>query len=120
MNNQLENTFKPYHIGNGWGAFVDIENYEDDINKRKLVPIIQNSDDNEYDVLDYYNDYNDNEKNDIEEIIKKMEKDFEQKDEDIGCNFEKINKDVLNFIINLDAITFITVSVITFVGFCIP
>ena len=29
MNNQLQNTFKPYHIGNGWGEFVDIEILKD-------------------------------------------------------------------------------------------
>ena len=67
MKKQLQNTFKPYHFGNGWGAFVDIEIYGDDINRQKLIPIIETYDD-EYDAVDYYNDIKKNhkKKDDIE------------------------------------------------------
>ena len=107
MNNQLQNTFKPYHIGNGWGEFVDIEIYGDDINRQKLIPIIETYD--EYDAVDYYNDV----KNDD------IEKKIQEKDE-ASYNFEKINKNVLNFVVNLDIVTFITITFVTVAGFCIP
>lgn len=126
MNNQLQNTFKPYHIGNGWGGFVDIEIYDDNNNK-KLIPIIETYDDDEYDAVDYYNDikkdYNEKKdiekKDDIEELFKKIEKKIQEKD-DVGYNFEKINKNVLNFVVNLDIITFVTITFVTVAGFCIP
>ncbi len=131
MKKQIQNIFKPYHIGNGWGEFVDIEIYGDDINRQKLIPIIESYDD-EYDAVDYYNDVkkddieknyikkdNIEKKDDIEELFKKIEKKFQEKDE-VGCNFEKINKDVLNFVVNLDIITFVTITFVTVAGFCIP
>ena len=125
MKKQLQNTFKPYHFGNGWGAFVDIEIYGDDINRQKIIPIIETYDD-EYDAVDYYNDIKKNDikkdiekKDDIEQLFKKIEKEFEKK-HDTGCNFEKINKDVLNFVVNLDILTFITITFVTVAGFCIP
>jgi len=125
MKKQLQNTFKPYHFGNGWGAFVDIEIYGDDINIQKLVPIIETYDD-EYDAVDYYNDIKKDDikkdiekKDDIEQLFKKIEKEFEKK-HDTGCNFEKINKDILNFVVNLDVVTFITITFVTVAGFCIP
>jgi transcriptional regulator NrdR family protein len=124
MKKQLQNTFKPYHFGNGWGAFVDIEIYGDDINRQKLVPIIETYD--EYDAVDYYNDIKKNDikkdiekKDDIEQLFKKIEKEFEKK-HDTGFNFEKINKDILNFVVNLDVVTFITITFVTVAGFCIP
>jgi transcriptional regulator NrdR family protein len=124
MKKQLQNTFKPYHFGNGWGAFVDIEIYGDDINRQKLVPIIETYD--EYDAVDYYNDIKKNDikkdiekKDDIEQLFKKIEKEFEKK-HDTGCNFEKINKEILNFVVNLDVVTFITITFVTVAGFCIP
>lgn len=124
MNNQLQNTFKPYHIGNGWGGFVDIEIY-DDINNKKLVPIIESYIDDEYDAVDYYNDIkkNDIEKNyvkkdEIEELFKKIEKKIQEKDK-VEYNFEKINNEILNSI-KFNITTFVAVSIITFVGFCIP
>ena len=125
MKKQIQNIFKPYHIGNGWGEFVDIEIYGDDINRQKLIPIIETNHD-EYDAVDYYNDVKKDdieknyiEKDDIKEIFKKIEKKIQEKDE-AGCNFEKINKDVLNFVDNLDMVTFIAVTYITVVGVCIP
>jgi transcriptional regulator NrdR family protein len=126
MKKQLQNTFKPYHFGNGWGAFVDIEIYGDDINRQKLIPIIETYDD-EYDAVDYHNDIKKNhnkkdnieKKDDIEELFKKIEKEFEKK-HDTGLNFEKINKDILNFVVNLDVVTFITITFVTVAGFCIP
>lgn len=137
MKKQIQNTFKPYHIGNGWGEFVDIEIYGDDINRQKLIPIIESYDD-EYDAVDYYNDvkkgdikkkdYNekkdyiekkDLKKDDIEELFKKIEKKIQEKDE-AAYNFEKINKNVLNFVVNLDVVTFITITFVTVAGFCIP
>jgi hypothetical protein len=131
MNNQLQNTFKPYHIGNGWGEFVDIEIYGDNINRQKLTPIIETYD--EYDAVDYYNDVKNDDieknyikkkdyiekKDDIEELFKKIEKKIQEKDE-AAYNFEKINKNVLNFVVNLDIVTFITITFVTVAGFCIP
>ena len=113
MKKQIQNIFKPYHIGNGWGEFVDIEIYGDDINRQKLTPIIETYD--EYDAVDYYNDVKNDDieknyikkkdyiekKDDIEELFKKIEKKIQEKDE-AAFNFEKINKDVLNFVVNLD------------------
>ena len=58
-------------------------------------------------------------KDDIEQLFKKIEKEFEKK-HDTGCNFEKINKDILNFVVNLDVVTFITITFVTVAGFCIP
>ena len=131
MKKQIQNTFKPYHIGNGWGEFVDIEIYGDDINRQKLIPIIESYDD-EYDAVDYYNDVKKDDikkkdikkdyvekKDDIEELFKKIEKKIQEKDE-AAFNFEKINKDVLNFVVNLDIITFVTITFVTVAGFCIP
>jgi transcription initiation factor IIF auxiliary subunit len=131
MKKQIQNTFKPYHIGNGWGEFVDIEIYGDDINRQKLIPIIESYDD-EYDAVDYYNDVKKGDikkkdikkdyvekKDDIEELFKKIEKKIQEKDE-AAFNFEKINKDVLNFVVNLDIITFVTITFVTVAGFCIP
>ena len=131
MKKQLQNTFKPYHFGNGWGEFVDIEIYGDDINRQKLIPIIESYDD-EYDAVDYYNDVKKGDikkkdikkdyvekKDDIEELFKKIEKKIQEKDE-AAFNFEKINKDVLNFVVNLDIITFVTITFVTVAGFCIP
>ena len=127
MKKQIQNTFKPYHFGNGWGAFVDIEIYGDDINRQKIIPIIETYDD-EYDAVDYYNDIKKDidepfkkieKKDEIEELFKKIEKEFEKK-HDTGFNFEKINKDILNFVVNLDLVTFITITFVTVAGFCIP
>ena len=131
MKKQIQNTFKPYHIGNGWGEFVDIEIYGDDINRQKLIPIIESYDD-EYDAVDYYNDVKKDDikkkdikkdyvekKDDIEELFKKIEKKIQEKDE-AAFNFEKINNDVLNFVVNLDIITFVTITFVTVAGFCIP
>ena len=130
MKKQIQNIFKPYHIGNGWGEFVDIEIYGDDINRQKLIPIIETYD--EYDAVDYYNDVKKGDikkkdikkdyvekKDDIEELFKKIEKKIQEKDE-AAFNFEKINKDVLNFVVNLDIITFVTITFVTVAGFCIP
>ena len=131
MKKQIQNIFKPYHIGNGWGEFVDIEIYGDDINRQKLTPIIETYD--EYDAVDYYNDVKNDDieknyikkkdyiekKDDIEELFKKIEKKIQEKDE-AAFNFEKINKDVLNFVVNLDIITFVTITFVTVAGFCIP
>ena len=131
MKKQLQNTFKPYHIGNGWGEFVDIEIYGYDINRQKLTPIIETYD--EYDAVDYYNDVKNDDieknyikkkdyiekKDDIEELFKKIEKKIQEKDE-AAYNFEKINKDILNFVVNLDVVTFITITFVTVAGFCIP
>lgn len=130
MKKQIQNIFKPYHIGNGWGEFVDIEIYGDDINRQKLIPIIETYD--EYDAIDYYNDVKKGDikkkdikkdyvekKDDIEELFKKIEKKIQEKDE-AAFNFEKINKDVFNFVVNLDIITFVTITFVTVAGFCIP
>ena len=107
MNNQLQNKFKPYHLGTGWGTFVDIENYTYDSNNKNLLPIIEthshvNTD--EYDTLDYHN-------NDIEKILKKIDDKF--KSDNIGYN------DYSDLIFKADFITFITVSIATCVGFFI-
>jgi hypothetical protein len=128
MKKQIQNTFKPYHFGNGWGAFVDIEIYGDDINSQKIIPIIETYDDDEYDAVDYYNDIKKDidepfkkieKKDDIEELFKKIEKKIQEKDE-AAYNFEKINKDILNFVVSMDVMTFITITFVTVAGFCIP
>ena len=46
-------------------------------------------------------------------------KKIQEKDE-AAYNFEKINKNVLNFVVNLDIVTFITITFVTVAGFCIP
>ena len=113
MKNQLQNKFKPYHFGNGWGTFVDIENYTYDINNKNLIPIIErqsNDNSDEYDIVDYYN-------NDIEKVLKKIDDKF--KPDNIGCNFEKTTNDYSDLIFKVDFITFITVTIATCVGFFI-
>ena len=116
MSNQLQNKFKAYHLGNGWGTFVDIENYTHDtydVNNKNLIPIIERQpDDNsdEYDIVDYYT-------NDIEKVLKKIDDKF--KPDNIKYNFEKTKNDYSDLIFKLDFITFITVSIATCVGFFI-
>jgi hypothetical protein len=127
MNRQINNSEFCYFNDDEWGQYVDIEIYKDDINRQKLIPIIETYDD-EYDAVDYYNDVKkddayiekkDFKKDDIEELFKKIEKKIQEK-HDTGCNFEKINKDFLNFVVNLDIVTFITITFVTVAGFCIP
>ena len=127
MNRQINNSEFCYFNDDEWGQYVDIEIYKDDINRQKLIPIIETYDD-EYDAVDYYNDVKkddayiekkDFKKDDIEELFKKIEKKIQEK-HDTGCNFEKINKDFLNFVVNLDILTFITITFVTVAGFCIP
>jgi transcriptional regulator NrdR family protein len=127
MNRQINNSEFCYFNDDEWGQYVDIEIYKDDINRQKLIPIIETYDD-EYDAVDYYNDVKkddayiekkDFKKDDIEELFKKIEKKIQEK-HDIGCNFEKINKDFFNFVVNLDIVTFITITFVTVAGFCIP
>ena len=60
--NKLVCKFEPSYIGNGWGNYVDIENYKyDNINS---LPLIQTNKyyyyDNTYNYNYNYNDYNDN------------------------------------------------------------
>ena len=127
MNRQINNSEFCYFNDDEWGQYVDIEIYKDDINRQKLIPIIETYDD-EYDAVDYYNDVKkddayiekkDFKKDDIEELFKKIEKKIQEK-HDTGCNFEKINKEILNFVVNLDVVTFITITFVTVAGFCIP
>jgi hypothetical protein len=106
MSNQLQNKFKPYHFGNGWGTFVDIENYTYDINNKNLLPIIETR---------IYS--NNNEYHDIEKILIKIDDKF--KPDNIGYNFEKINNDYSDLIFKADFITFITLSIATCIGFFI-
>jgi hypothetical protein len=101
MSNQLQNKFKPYHFGNGWGTFVDIENYTYDINNKNLLPIIETR------IYSNHNQYDD-----IERVVKKI-------DDNIEYNFEKINNDYSDLIFKADFITFITLSIATCVGFFI-
>jgi hypothetical protein len=126
MNRQINNYEFCYFNDDEWGQYVDIEIYGDNINRQKLRPIIESY--HEYDAVDYYNDIKKDieqpfkkieKKDDIEELFKKIEIEFEKK-HDTGCNFEKINKDVLNFVVNLDILTFITITFVTVAGFCIP
>lgn len=49
MTDKIVTKFKPYDIGNGWGAFVDIESYT--YTRKSLLPIIETDDficDNKY------------------------------------------------------------------------
>jgi len=129
MNRQINNSEFCYFDDDEWGQYVDIEIYGDNINRQKLTPIIETY--HEYDDVDYYNDVKKNnvkkdyiekkdfKKDDIEELFKKIEKKIQEKDE-AAYNFEKINKDVFNFVVSLDIITFVTITFVTVAGFCIP
>ena len=136
MNRQINNSEFCYFNDDEWGQYVDIEIYGDNINRQKLTPIIESYD--EYDAVDYYNDVKKNhvkknnvkkdnikkknefeKKDDIEELFKKIEKKIQEKDE-AAYNFEKINKDILNFVVSTDVMTFITITFVTVAGFCIP
>lgn len=89
MTHKITTRFIPHDIGNGWGAFVDIENYTYN-NRKSLLPILETDMLHEID-YDCYNKYN-------------------------KYNIEK-NKDEINLIHKIDIATFITILFIICMGF---
>lgn len=87
MTHKITTRFIPHDIGNGWGAFVDIENYTYN-NRKSLLPIIETNIWDE-DVIDYNNKY----------------------------NIEKYNKDVIDLMYKIDRATFITILFVMCIGF---
>jgi hypothetical protein len=89
MTNKITTRFIPHDIGNGWGVFVDIENYT--YNKYKpLLPILETN------ILEDEFGYYDNKYN--------------------NYNIEK-NKDVINFMHKIDIATFTTILFVICMGF---
>ena len=44
--NKMNRQFEPSYIGNGWGNYVDIENFKYDLDSMLHLPLIKNNVDN--------------------------------------------------------------------------
>jgi hypothetical protein len=108
MQTQQIQTFQPCDFGNGWGEFVDIENYRP-VNKNKLPPSINIL----HGTFNYYN--RPNQTNQSANFNPPNQEPHQKAaTQDIPSQIEKIHMNQ-NYMFNL-----ITISIITIVGYCMP
>ena len=67
--NQIVRQFEPSYIGNGWGNYVDIENFKYDLNSTKRLPLVKKTE-----VYSYHIDINNKNNNNDNDNNKKVEK----------------------------------------------
>ena len=97
MNKIIIKQFEPCYIGNGWGNYIDIEDYKYNVNTSHSLPLVKKV------VYEYYhnfkNDIEDNNKDNIKNNIKNNIEDTKYKS----------YKNVTNLIFKVSSTTFVTI-----------
>jgi len=86
--NQIVRQFEPSYIGNGWGNYIDIENFKYDLHSTQRLPLVKKTE-----VYSYHIDIKNNNIN----------------------NNKKVDKAVASLIIKVSSTTFITLFFTYFV-----
>ena len=94
--NKLIRQFEPCHIGNGWGNYIDIENFKYDLSSMRPLPLVKKD-------IHIYNNVIDIDKND------KNDKNNNKN------NNKNSNKAITNLIIRISSTTFVTVVFACFI-----
>jgi len=63
MNQQIVRQFEPSYIGNGWGNYIDIENFKYDLHSTQRLPLVKKTEVYSYHI-DIKNNNNNNTKKD--------------------------------------------------------
>jgi hypothetical protein len=100
--------FEPSTIGNGWGNYIDIENFKYDLNSMRPLPLVK-KDFYSYHIDILIND-NKNSKND-----NKNSKNDNKNSKNDNKNSKNVNKYVRNLIIRVSSTTVVTVAFACFV-----
>jgi len=87
--NQIVRQFEPSYIGNGWGNYIDIENFKYDLHSTQRLPLVKKTE-----VHSYHIDIKNNNDNN---------------------NNKKVEKAVASLIIKVSSTTFITLFFTYFV-----
>ena len=87
--NQIVRQFEPCYIGNGWGNYVDIENFKYDLHSTQRLPLVKKTE-----VYSYHIDIKNN---------------------NINNNNKKVDKAVASLIIKVSSTTFVTLLLSYFV-----
>jgi hypothetical protein len=95
--NQIARQFEPSYIGNGWGNYVDIENFKYDLNSTQRLPLVKKTE-----VYSYHIDIKNNNNNNNNNNNK-------------NNNNKKIEKAVASLIIKVSSTTFVTLLLSYFV-----
>jgi len=85
--NQIVRQFEPCYIGNGWGNYVDIENFKYDLHSTQSLPLVKKTE-----VYSYHIDIKNN-----------------------NNNNSKVDKAVASLIIKVSSTTFVTLLLSYFV-----
>ena len=86
--NQIVRQFEPSYIGNGWGNYIDIENFKYDLHSTQRLPLVKKTE-----VYSYHIDIKNNNIN----------------------NNKKVDKAVASLIIKVSSTTFVTLLLSYFV-----
>jgi hypothetical protein len=89
INQQIVRQFEPSYIGNGWGNYVDIENFKYDLHSTQPLPLVRKTE-----VYSYHIDIKNNNNN---------------------KNNNKVDKAVASLIIKVSSTTFVTLLLSYFV-----
>ena len=88
--NQIVRQFEPSYIGNGWGNYIDIENFKYDLHSTQSLPLVKKPE-----VYSYYIDIKNSNNN--------------------NKNNKKVDKAVASLIIKVSSTTFVTLLLSYFV-----
>ncbi len=89
--NQIVRQFEPSYIGNGWGNYIDIENFKYDLHSTQRLPLVKKTE-----VYSYHIDIKNNNNNN-------------------NNNNKKLDKAVASLIIKVSSTTFVTLLLSYFV-----
>ncbi len=89
--NQMVRQFEPSYIGNGWGNYIDIENFKYDLYSTQRLPLVKKTE-----VYSYHIDIKNNNNNN-------------------NNNNKKVDKAVASLIIKVSSTTFVTLLLSYFV-----
>jgi hypothetical protein len=87
--NKIVRQFEPSYIGNGWGNYIDIENFKYDLYSTQRLPLVKKTE-----VYSYHIDIKNNNNN---------------------INKKKVDKAVASLIIKVSSTTFVTLLLSYFV-----
>ena len=90
--NQIVRQFEPSYLGNGWGNYVDIENFKYDLHSMQQLPLVKKTEVHTYRIDINNKNNNNNDKNN-----------------------KKVEKAVASLIIKVSSTTFVTLLLSYFV-----